>query len=252
MKVVGIIPARYASTRFPGKPLAMIKGKPMIQRVYEQALKAKLDAVVVATDDVRIADAVMDFGGQYVMTDPNHRSGTDRCREALDLLETQFDAVINIQGDEPFIDPRQIEMMRELISRDDTMLASLAKRIEEEDELFSPNTVKVVMDYKGNALYFSRNPIPFMRNVDRNEWLEKGVFYKHIGIYAYKADTLRQVAAMQPSALEQAESLEQLRWLENGLQIRMDITKEENVSIDEPNDIVKAEQFADNQMNMRR
>ena len=252
MKVVGIIPARYASTRFPGKPLALIKGKPMVQRVYEQALKAKLDAVVVATDDVRIADAVMDFGGQYVMTDPNHRSGTDRCREALDLLETQFDAVINIQGDEPFIDPRQIEMMRELISRDDTMLASLAKRIEEEDELFSPNTVKVVMDYKGNALYFSRNPIPFMRNVDRNEWLEKGVFYKHIGIYAYKADTLRQVAAMQPSALEQAESLEQLRWLENGLQIRMDITKEENVSIDEPNDIVKAEQFADNQMNMRR
>ena len=252
MKVVGIIPARYASTRFPGKPLALIKGKPMIQRVYEQALKAKLDAVVVATDDVRIADAVMDFGGQYVMTDPNHRSGTDRCREALDLLETQFDAVINIQGDEPFIDPRQIEMIRDLISRDDTMLASLAKRIEDEDELFSPNTVKVVMDHRGNALYFSRNPIPFMRNVDRNEWLKKGVFYKHIGIYAYKADTLRQVAAMQPTTLEQAESLEQLRWLENGLQIRMGITKEEIVSIDEPNDIVKAEQFADNQMNMRR
>lgn len=252
MKVVGIIPARYASTRFPGKPLALIKGKPMIQRVYEQALKAKLDAVVVATDDVRIADAVMDFGGQYVMTDPNHRSGTDRCREALDLLETQFDAVINIQGDEPFIDPRQIEMIRDLISRDDTMLASLAKRIEDEDELFSPNTVKVVMDHRGNALYFSRNPIPFLRNVDRNEWLEKGVFYKHIGIYAYKADTLRQVAAMRPTTLEQAESLEQLRWLENGLQIRMGITKEEIVSIDEPNDIVKAEQFADNQMNMRR
>lgn len=252
MKVVGIIPARYASTRFPGKPLALIKGKPMIQRVYEQALKAKLDAVVVATDDVRIADAVMDFGGQYVMTDPNHRSGTDRCREALDLLETRFDAVINIQGDEPFIDPRQIEMIRDLISRDDTMLASLVKRIEDEDELFSPNTVKVVMDHRGNALYFSRNPIPFMRNVDRNEWLKKGVFYKHIGIYAYKADTLRQVAAMQPTTLEQAESLEQLRWLENGLQIRMGITKEEIVSIDEPNDIVKAEQFADNQMNMRR
>lgn len=252
MKVVGIIPARYASTRFPGKPLALIKGKPMIQRVYEQALKAKLDAVVVATDDVRIADAVMDFGGQYVMTDPNHRSGTDRCREALDLLETRFDAVINIQGDEPFIDPRQIEMIRDLISRDDTMLASLVKRIEDEDELFSPNTVKVVMDHKGNSLYFSRNPIPFLRNVDRNEWLEKGVFYKHIGIYAYKADTLRQVAAMRPTTLEQAESLEQLRWLENGLQIRMGITKEENVSIDEPNDIVKAEQFADNQMNMRR
>lgn len=252
MKVVGIIPARYASTRFPGKPLALIKGKPMIQRVYEQALKAKLDAVVVATDDARIADAVMDFGGQYVMTSPNHRSGTDRCREALDLLENQYDAVINIQGDEPFIDPRQIGMMRDLISRDDTLLASLAKRIEDEDELFSPNTVKVVMDKKGNALYFSRNPIPFMRNVDREDWLGKGVFYKHIGIYAYKAETLRQIAEMQPSTLEMAESLEQLRWLENGLRIRMGITQEENVSIDEPSDIDKAERFAENQTITRR
>lgn len=252
MKVVGIIPARYASTRFPGKPLALIKGKPMIQRVYEQALKAKLDAVVVATDDARIADAVMDFGGQYVMTSPNHRSGTDRCREALDLLENQYDAVINIQGDEPFIDPRQIGMMRDLISRDDTVLASLAKRIEDEDELFSPNTVKVVMDKEGNALYFSRNPVPFMRNVDREDWLGKGVFYKHIGIYAYKAETLRQIAEMQPSTLEMAESLEQLRWLENGLHIRMGITQEENVSIDEPSDIDKAERFAENQTITRR
>lgn len=252
MKVVGIIPARYASTRFPGKPLALIKGKPMIQRVYEQALKAKLDAVVVATDDARIADAVMDFGGQYVMTSPNHRSGTDRCREVLDLLENQYDAVINIQGDEPFIDPRQIGMMRDLISRDDTVLASLAKRIEDEDELFSPNTVKVVMDKEGNALYFSRNPVPFMRNVDREDWLGKGVFYKHIGIYAYKAETLRQIAEMQPSTLEMAESLEQLRWLENGLRIRMGITQEENVSIDEPSDIDKAERFAENQTITRR
>ena len=252
MKVVGIIPARYASTRFPGKPLALIKGKPMIQRVYEQALKAKLDAVVVATDDARIADAVMDFGGQYVMTSPNHRSGTDRCREALDLLENQYDAVINIQGDEPFIDPRQIGMMRDLISRDDTVLASLAKRIEDEDELFSPNTVKVVMDKKGNALYFSRNLIPFMRNEDRKDWLSKGVFYKHIGIYAYKAEALRQIAEMQPSTLEMAESLEQLRWLENGLRIRMGITQEENVSIDEPSDIDKAERFVENQTITRR
>ncbi|MBR3730108.1 MAG: 3-deoxy-manno-octulosonate cytidylyltransferase [Bacteroidales bacterium] len=252
MKVVGIIPARYASTRFPGKPLALIKGKPMIQRVYEQALKAKLDAVVVATDDARIADAVMDFGGQYVMTSPNHRSGTDRCREALDLLENQYDAVINIQGDEPFIDPRQIRMMHGLISQDDTVLASLAKRVEDEDELFSPNTVKVVMDKEGNALYFSRNPIPFMRNVDRKDWLSKGVFYKHIGIYAYKAEALRQIAEMQPSTLEMAESLEQLRWLENGLHIRMGITQEENVSIDEPSDIDKAERFVENQTITRR
>ena len=244
MKVVGIIPARYASTRFPGKPLALIKGKPMIQRVYEQALKSKLDAVVIATDDVRIADAVMDFGGQYVMTSPNHRSGTDRCCEALDLLKTKYDAVVNIQGDEPFIDPKQIDLLVDLIVRDDTPLASLAKRIDDADELFSPNAVKVVVNQEGNAMYFSRNPIPFMRNVDRDEWLAKGRFYKHIGIYAYKADVLRQVAHMEPSALEQAESLEQLRWLENGLAIRMALSDAENISIDTPDDLHRAEQYA--------
>ena len=247
MKVVGIIPARYNSTRFPGKPLALIQGKTMIRRVCEQAWKSKLDAVVVATDDVRIADEVMGFGGQYVLTDPNHRSGTDRCREALDLLGNQYDAVVNIQGDEPFIDPRQINQIIDLISQENTLLASLAKRIEDEDELFSPNTVKVVMNKFGNALYFSRNPIPFIRNLDRKEWLEKGVFYKHIGIYAYKAETLRQIAEMQPTSLELSESLEQLRWLENGLNIRMGITDSENVSIDMPDDILKAEQFAQNQ-----
>ena len=244
MKVVGIIPARYASTRFPGKPLALIKGKPMIQRVYEQALKSKLDVVVIATDDVRIADAVMDFGGQYVMTSPNHRSGTDRCCEALDLLKTKYDAVVNIQGDEPFIDPKQIDLLVDLIVRDDTSLASLAKRIDDADELFSPNAVKVVVNQEGNAMYFSRNPIPFMRNVDRNEWLAKGRFYKHIGIYAYKADVLHQVAHMEPSALEQAESLEQLRWLENGLAIRMALSDAENISIDTPDDLHRAEQYA--------
>lgn len=244
MKIVGIIPARYASTRFPGKPLALIKGKPMIQRVYEQALKSKLDAVVIATDDVRIADAVMDFGGQYVMTSPNHRSGTDRCCEALDLLKTKYDAVVNIQGDEPFIDPKQIDLLVDLIVRDDTPLASLAKRIDDADELFSPNAVKVVVNQEGNALYFSRNPIPFMRNVDRDEWLAKGRFYKHIGIYAYKADVLHQVAHMEPSALEQAESLEQLRWLENGLAIRMALSDAENISIDTPDDLHRAEQYA--------
>ena len=244
MIIVGIIPARYASTRFPGKPLALIKGKPMIQRVYEQALKSKLDAVVIATDDVRIADAVMDFGGQYVMTSPNHRSGTDRCCEALDLLKTKYDAVVNIQGDEPFIDPKQIDLLVDLIVRDDTPLASLAKRIDDEDELFSPNAVKVVVNQEGNAMYFSRNPIPFMRNVDRDEWLAKGRFYKHIGIYAYKADVLHQVAHMEPSALEQAESLEQLRWLENGLAIRMALSDAENISIDTPDDLHRAEQYA--------
>ncbi len=244
MKILGIIPARYASTRFPGKPLALIKGKTMIRRVYEQALKSELDAVAVATDDVRIADEVMSFGGRYVMTDPNHRSGTDRCREALDLVEEKYDAVVNIQGDEPFVNPLQINMLCDLIRKDDTCLASLAKRIVSADELFSPNTVKVVMNAKGDALYFSRNPMPFMRNVDRDEWMVKGVFYKHIGIYAYKAETLRQVAAMQASSLEIAESLEQLRWLENGMCIRMGITDAESVSIDVPSDIAKAETFS--------
>ena len=247
MKVVGIIPARYNSTRFPGKPLAMIKGKTMIRRVCEQAWKSKLDAVVVATDDVRIADEVMGFGGQYVLTDPNHRSGTDRCREALDLIENQYDAVINIQGDEPFIDPKQIDLLIDLISRDDTLLASVAKKIEEEEELFSPNAVKVVMDNDGKALYFSRNPIPFMRNAERSEWLDKGVFNKHVGIYAYKADVLRQVAQMQPTALELAESLEQLRWLENGLSIHMAVIDADGISVDTPDDLRRAEQFIQNQ-----
>ena len=246
MRVVGIIPARYASTRFPGKPLALIQGKTMIRRVCEQAWKAKLDDVVVATDDVRIADEVMSFGGKYVLTDPNHRSGTDRCREAMDLLTVPCDAVVNIQGDEPFIDPRQIDQMADLICKEGVQLASLAKRIEDEEELFSPNTVKVVLDGNGQALYFSRNPIPFMRNVEKKDWLKQGPFYKHIGIYAYRAETLRKVALLEPSPLELAESLEQLRWLENGMAIRMGITTSENVSIDLPSDLKKAELFADN------
>ena len=220
----------------------------MIQRVWEQAWKSKLDAVVVATDDMRIADEVLKFGGRYVLTDPNHRSGTDRCREALYMLEDQYDAVVNIQGDEPFINPAQINQVIELISRDDTLLASLAKRIEDEDELFSPNVVKVVMDKQCNALYFSRNPIPFMRNLDRDKWLQKGEFYKHIGLYAYKAETLYQIAEMQSTTLEMAESLEQLRWLENGLRIRMGITPHESLSIDTQEDLEKALQFAQNQL----
>jgi 3-deoxy-manno-octulosonate cytidylyltransferase (CMP-KDO synthetase) len=226
----------------------MIKGKTMIQRVWEQAWKSKLDAVVVATDDMRIADEVLKFGGQYVLTDPNHRSGTDRCREALYMVEGQYDAVVNIQGDEPFIDPEQINQVIELISRDDTQLASLAKRIEEEDELFSPNVVKVVMDKQGNALYFSRNPIPFIRNLDHGKWLQKGEFYKHIGLYAYKTETLCKVAEMQTTPLEEAESLEQLRWLENGLRIRMGITQHESLSVDTQEDLEKALQFAQNQL----
>ena len=244
MKVIGIIPSRYGSTRFPGKPLAMIKGKTMIQRVCEQAWKSKLDAVVVATDDMRIAEEVLGFGGKYVMTDPRHQSGTDRCCEALHILETEYDAVVNIQGDEPFIDPEHINLLVDLISRDDTQLASLAKKIDDEDDLFGSNKVKVVMDKAGNALYFSRNPIPYMRNVDRKLWMKKGTFYQHIGLYAYKTDVLRQIAMMKPTALEKAESLEQLRWLENGLSIRMAIVEADSIAVDSPADLEKAIAFA--------
>ena len=244
MKTVGIIPARYGSSRFPGKPLAMIKGKTMIQRVCEQTWKSKLDDVVVATDDIRIADEVLKFGGKYVMTDPRHQSGTDRCCEALEILEEHYDAVINIQGDEPFIDPQHINLLVDMISRDDTQLASLVKRIDDEEELFGSNKVKVVMDKSGNALYFSRNPIPYMRNVAHEKWLQKGCFYQHLGIYAYKAATLRQIATMQPTALELAESLEQLRWLENGLSIRMAIVEASSLAIDSPADLAKAIEMA--------
>lgn len=246
MKIVGIIPARYGSSRFPGKPLAMIKGKTMIQRVCEQAWKSKLDDVVVATDDIRIADEVLKFGGKYVMTDPRHQSGTDRCCEALEILEEQYDAVINIQGDEPFIDPQHINLLVDMISRDDTQLASLVKRIDDEEELFGSNKVKVVMDKSGNALYFSRNPIPYMRNVAHKKWLQKGCFFQHLGIYAYKAATLRQIATMQPTALELAESLEQLRWLENGLAIRMAVVEADSLAIDSPADLAKAIEMAQN------
>ena len=246
MKIVGIIPARYGSSRFPGKPLAMIKGKTMIQRVCEQAWKSKLDDVVVATDDIRIADEVLKFGGKYVMTDPRHQSGTDRCCEALEILEEQYDAVINIQGDEPFIDPQHINLLVDMISRDDTQLASLVKRIDDEEELFGSNKVKVVMDKTGNALYFSRNPIPYMRSVPHEKWLQKGCFFQHLGIYAYKAETLRQIATMQPTTLELAESLEQLRWLENGLAIRMAVVEADSLAIDSPADLAKAIEMAQN------
>lgn len=239
MKILGIIPARYGSTRFPGKPLAMIGGKTMIRRTYEQVLKSSLDAAVVATDDQRIYDEVLAFGGKAVMTRADHQSGTDRCREALDLFGGSYDAVVNIQGDEPFIDPVQIDQVAALIRRDDTCLATLAKRITDPSKVDNPNAVKVVFDKMGNALYFSRHPLPFVRGCEREHWLEKTEYYQHIGIYAYKADTLRAIAALAPSRLEQAESLEQLRWLENGLRIRVAVTEaRDTIAIDTPEDLL--------------
>ena len=245
MKILGIIPARYGSTRFEGKPLALINGKMMIQRVYEQARKAdRLAEVVVATDDERIFNAVVGFGGKAVMTSTNHKSGTDRCREVVDKIGVGFDAVINIQGDEPYINPLQINQIAELISDKDTPLASLCKPISDYDELVSHNAVKVVFDKDGKALYFSRYAIPFMRNVDDDKiWMSKRTYYKHIGIYAYKTDVLREVSALPQSGLEMAESLEQLRWLENGYTVRMGVTEFESYSVDVPEDIIKIEKI---------
>ena len=243
MNILGIIPARYGSTRFEGKPLALINGKMMIQRVYEQAKKAdRLAEVVVATDDRRIYDAVTGFGGEAVMTSPNHHSGTDRCCEVMAEMNGRFDAVINIQGDEPYINPEEINQIAGLIAEKDTPLASLCKPIRDYDELVSRNAVKVVFDKNGNALYFSRYAIPFMRNVEDDKiWMEKRTFYKHIGIYAYKTDVLREISALPQSGLEIAESLEQLRWLENGYPIKMGVTDFETYSVDVPEDIVKIE-----------
>lgn len=246
MKILGIIPARYASTRFPGKPLTIINGKSMIQRVYEQALKAEmLNDVVVATDDDRIYDAVLSFGGKVVMTSSEHKSGTDRCAEVVKTINDKYEAVVNIQGDEPFINPEQINQIASLISQKDSQIASLCKPIKDADELFDNNVVKVVFDIKGSALYFSRHTIPFMRNVDNEarSWMNSHTFYKHIGIYAYKTDVLEQISQLTQSELEMSESLEQLRWLENSYRIIMGITEYESYSIDTPRDVEKCLKF---------
>ena len=239
MSVIGVIPARYGSTRFPGKPLAVIGGKTMIQRTYERAVQSSLDAVVVATDDQRIFDNVLGFGGKAVMTHTDHRSGTDRCREALDLIEEGFDAVVNIQGDEPFIDPEHINVVADLIQMPDVELATLAKPIIDPESLLNPNIVKVVFDHKGNALYFSRHPLPFVRGLEPQQWLKKTDLYQQIGIYAYKSDTLRAISTLPLGRLEQAESLEQLRWLENGFRIRVKVVSAGNtIAIDTPDDLL--------------
>lgn len=245
MRFIAIIPARYASTRFPGKPLALLGGKPVIQRVYEQ-VAGVLDAAVVATDDERIAAAVASFGGRAVMTSPDHRSGTDRCREAFEMLGGGFDVVVNVQGDEPFIRPAQIESLCRCFDDPDTEIATLVKPFTELDGLAAlenPNSPKVVLDAQSRALYFSRSVIPYLRGVPRQEWLSRHTFYKHIGMYAFRAETLRRVTALPQSPLELAESLEQLRWLENGCRIGVGISTAETMGIDTPEDLVRAEEF---------
>lgn len=243
-KIIGLIPARFASTRFPGKPLVDIKGKTMIQRVYEQAKKSKsLSDVIVATDDERISNAVAQFGGKACMTSADHPSGTDRCMEVVERMNLQADAVVNIQGDEPFIDPGQIDLLCSCFNDERTELATLIKKISSEEILFSPNSPKVITDISGFALYFSRHPIPYLRGVDENEWLLRHTYFQHIGIYGYRLDILRKVTELKQSSLEKAESLEQLRWLENGFKIKTAITTFETIAIDTPQDLEKVLQL---------
>ena len=231
MKFIGIIPARYASTRFPGKPLADMAGKPMIRRVYEQVQNV-LDAVCVATDDSRIETAVRAFGGNVVMTSDQHKSGTDRCYEAYCKIGDGYDVVVNIQGDEPFIQPEQIETLKACFIDDSVQIATLVKPFRPDDDfettLFNANSPKVVLNKNNEALYFSRSIIPYMRGRKYTEWLPNHTYYKHIGLYAYRADTLKEITHLPQSPLELAESLEQLRWLENGYKIKVGITQSES------------------------
>lgn len=245
MKFLGIIPARYASTRFPAKPLAMLGGKTVIQRVYEQVVSTLQDAVV-ATDDERIEAAVLAFGGKVVMTSPNHKSGTDRCYEALTKTPGEFDVVVNIQGDEPFIQPSQLQSIMDCFQDPETQIATLVKPFKPEDgfaALENVNSPKVVLNQRSQALYFSRSIIPFTRNRDRLDWLAGHTYYKHIGLYAYRTEVLRQITSLPQSPLELAESLEQLRWLENGYVIKVGMTDVETIGIDTPQDLERAEAF---------
>lgn len=242
MKFIAIIPARYASTRFPGKPLAVLGGKTVIQRVYEQA-SSVLEEAYVATDDERIFNAVESFGGRAVMTRADHKSGTDRIEEAAEKIGTDADVIINIQGDEPFIQKSQIETLMQLFEHTETQIGTLGKRFETIDAALNPNSPKIVTDLQGFALYFSRSIIPFVRGQEQAVWLEKYPFLKHLGLYAYRREVLREVTKLPQSPLEIAESLEQLRWLENGYRIRVGLTDVETVGIDTPEDLQRAEEF---------
>jgi len=245
MKFIAIIPARYESSRYPGKPLADMAGKPMIQRVYEQ-VKLALDEVWVATDNDKILETVNGFGGKAVMTSTTHRSGTDRCHEAYEKIGKDYDVIINVQGDEPFIQPEQIERLKDCFDSPDIELATLVKPFKEEDGfevLFNPNSPKVIFNKKNEAIYFSRSIIPYIRDAHHTEWLSKHTFYKHIGMYAYRSDILKQITLLPQSTLELAESLEQLRWIENGYKIKIGITDMETIGIDTPEDMEKALQF---------
>ncbi len=244
MNILGIIPARYGSSRFPGKPLAEIRGKTMIRRVYDQVKKSKLiTEVVVATDDQGIYDEVISFGGKVMLTSADHLNGTTRSHEVFEKFDKGnpgfYQAVVNIQGDEPFIAPEQINQVCNLLIDKKAGIATLAKKIESTEVLFDPNVVKLVMSNSGSAIYFSRNPIPFVRNSEKKDWLKQGNFYKHIGIYGFSAAILHEIVKLPVGKLEISESLEQLRWLENNKEILVDITDFESIGIDTPEDLKK-------------
>lgn len=242
MKFIGIIPARYASTRFPGKPLALLGGKPVIQHVYEK-VAAVLEAAYVATDDERIYDAVKSFGGQVVMTRTDHKSGTDRIEEAIEKIGGEWDVVVNVQGDEPFVAKSQLDTICHCFDDPTTQIATLGKPFESIEAVQNPNSPKIVVDNMGFALYFSRSVIPYVRGKEESSWLTHYPFLKHLGIYAYRKDVLRQVTQLPQSSLEIAESLEQLRWLQNGFKIKVGTTDVETVGIDTPQDLERAEEF---------
>lgn len=247
MKFIGIIPARYASTRFPGKPLALLGGKPVIQHVYEK-VAAVLEAAYVATDDERIYDVVKSFGGQVVMTRTDHKSGTDRIEEAIEKIRGEWDVVVNVQGDEPFVAKSQLDTICHCFDDPTTQIATLGKPFESMEAVQNPNSPKIVVDNMGFAMYFSRSVIPYVRGKEKSSWLTHYPFLKHLGIYAYRKDVLRQVTQLPQSSLEIAESLEQLRWLQNGFKIKVGTTDVETVGIDTPQDLERAEEFLKSQL----
>lgn len=242
MKVIGIIPARYASSRFPGKPLAVLGGKCVIARVVEQ-VDAVLDAVYVATDDERIYNTVTAMGANAVMTSPDHQSGTDRIAEALDKIGGNFDVVVNIQGDEPFIQKSQIETVVACFNDADTQIATLGKPFATLEEAKNPNSPKILLDNRNYAMYFTRALAPYIRGKEESEWITVYPFLKHIGLYAYRSDVLQEITKLPQSPLELAEGLEQLRWLQNGYKVKVGLTDVETVGIDTPEDLQHAEQF---------
>ena len=245
MEFAAIIPARYASTRFPAKPLAVLGGKPVIIRVCEQAKKV-FDHVFVATDDARIFDAVREGGFTPIMTREDHKSGTDRCYEAFMKCGVKADVVVNIQGDEPFIQPSQLQTIKSLFDSPDTDIATLVKPFGPDstiDRIANPNSPKVVVDDNWNALYFSRSVIPYLRGIPQEEWPARHTYFKHIGLYAFKAHVLKAVTELPQAPLEKAESLEQLRWLSAGYRIKVGVTDVETIGIDTPDDLAAAEEF---------